>query len=223
MKHYMITLAACFLAVVWLTDFVYRLLNALWPMFYLAGLVLVLIAAFSAGRYILRMSRAPAEPQIIYQPQPGGLLDRVFNKQTAPAVTLEGQTLSQTDRAEAGQAPTFKELAHDEQWRRFILIFCFIGWRFYKNIFTLENMSNHVSDPVWRETTKTLRRAKILVGGGGGTTWAEGWNYRKLERAWPDLVQARALPLPAKPPPLIYWYKAQTNKQARQTEQRQQG
>lgn len=199
MKHALTVLGCVVVAMAWLTQFVERVLDNLWP--YAAMALAVVLLAGAGALAILFIGTALARVRPMTLMELPAARQTVIHQAASPA-----------------QPPTIDQAAlaldNSRAFRQELSKFVTIG---NSRGFSLRSMIGHVSRQAWELYVGLLVSAKVLSSDKAGTGWANGWTLRLfLERLSNGEL---ALPYPNGRPPAVHWIKPGSTAQLHSTAQ----
>lgn len=177
MKQVLITFAVAIIALVWLTDFVWRVLSLVWPVVAAALIAVVASAALAAciwliGRSLRTLRPAPVPFEVI------------------PA-NEAGQTFERAVRATFGPNEEAEACRHEDACRVAVMRFAWVGEHYGFGIGDLHPFITRKKRQVFIDLL-TAKPLCVLVTGPEGTRWGPGWNYGGFRTA----MQRRLIALP---------------------------
>ncbi|MBM4423431.1 MAG: hypothetical protein FJ030_08565 [Chloroflexi bacterium] len=178
MKHLITVCGFVVVALVWLTPFVQRVLEAVWPI------------AAAATALVIGASAIALSVVII-----GAALRSVKNER--PIEIIPASPLVAFAREVTGIAD---DESHDYRWGVAVIQFCFIGNAVG---FSVRRLQPHIERIGRQVYVDLLTSPGVLVTDKAGTRWGAGWNYPRLRNEIKHgLIE---LPYPTGDPPPVRW------------------
>jgi hypothetical protein len=199
----LITLTLATVAIVWLTDFVLKVLETVWPVAAAAVLVCIACAALALCIRMLGSALRTLRPE----PAPFDVLTTATPSQTFASTVTDWMANAAADTA---PNPTAQRERNDIA----VVQFCMVGdW----HGFAQRKMQPYISRTKWDvyiELLTSLKPRPILISDHEGTRWYRGTNLAGLRHALK--LQLIALPYPAGDLPPVDFEKAALHAQQTQ-------
>lgn len=182
--HALTVIACALIALVWLTPFVQRVLDVLWPIMALSLSVFVACSALALSIRVMGMglnTLRPTPPAIeVFQPEP----PTTFARQVIDAFVRDD------------------ELSHLERWNNATQQFCMIGDSVGFSVIKMQPYISRKKRQVYVDLlTANPPTRPVLADYGQGTQWSREWTLRGLRLALKH--RALALPYPNDDPPAV--------------------
>ncbi len=199
MKHAITVLGCVILALAWLTAFVEKVLDEIWPIMALALALVLLAAAIALSIWFIgsALARVHLSEPLLLPPARQTILHQSATSAPAP-------------RLKEDQAPLDNSQGFKQQLYKFAAIGNSRG-------FSLRSMVGHVTRQAWELYIGLLVEGGVLSTGKAGTAWAQGWNLRLFLNALRD--GRLVLPYPNGRAPVVHWIKPGSTAQMHSTTQ----
>lgn len=187
MKHLITVTGVVIVLLAWLSPYVARVLDVVWPVAALAMLVVIVCGSISLSVWLLGLSLRTLAPR----PAPIELIPPMAGVQEALHAFARDST-----RVNTVHDPE----VHRARWNTGVMQFCLVGDRVG---FSVRSMHPYIKRDR-RQVYINLLVApphQILISDNEGTRWGPGWNYYGLRSALKNDVIA--IPYPNDDPPTV--------------------